>query len=233
MQDAGVLVLALALAGCSMREAPTRRMESEAELQRQDELAYANSPDIQLPELRKRLMALGISAKEIKASKEENDVDIFLIDLPDEKFAHIDKASLATLELDSRYRFQLEDPRQIKEFASYSVAEDTARRKQRYWRELIVNGEMGKFPRYRPGMSMSTYAPELERYCGYERGEALSVIDGRWLQYRNRMVDSAVERQRDGEPGLASFKCIVRIVYATGLQSHFVGNRRRPGATNS
>ena len=90
---------------------------------------------------------------------------------------------------------------------------------------------MGKFPRYRDGMPMVAYARALEHYCGYDEGEALNVIDGRWLEYRHRMVDKAVEDQDGGDYGMASFKCLVRIVYATDLGPHFIGNRSQIGKT--
>jgi hypothetical protein len=231
MQRRLALLLALALAGCGAPDVPARRMESDAELQRQDKLAYESSPDIQLPELRKRLLALGVASDEIRAAKEENDVDIFVLHLADAKFARIDKRALAKLKLDSRYRFELAEASQTREFADYSVAEDAARRKQRYLRELAANGEMDKFPRYSRGANMTAYARALEQYCGYAPGDAFTVVDGRWLEYRRRMVDSAVERQRQGSTGAASFKCIIRIVYATDLQSQFVGNRDGAGVT--
>lgn len=206
-------------------------MESDAELQAQSDQEFANSPDIQLPELRKKLHALGITDEEISETIEDNHVPIFMLALDDAKFDRLDKAALATLLLDSRYRFELKDRNQIRKFAHFSVAEDTRRKKARSLRELAKNGEIGKFPRYRAGTPMSGYARALERYCGYQPGEALNVIDGRWLEYRHRMVDKAVE-DRDGRAhGMASFKCLVRIVYATDLQPHFIGNRGRTGAT--
>ena len=233
MRGAAPVLLATALAACGAGDVPQRRVETDAELQRQDEQAYERSPDVELPELRERLLAMGIAAKDIRSSKEENEVDIFVLDLPHATFARLDKKALAKLELDSRYRFQLSDPSQSKELAGFSVAEDAVRRKERYLQELAANGEMDIFPRYRPGTSMTAYARSLEHYCGYRPGEALNVVDGRWLEYRNSMVDNAVERQRANEPGMAAFKYIVRVVYATDLQSQFVGNRGRQGATDS
>ena len=89
---------------------------------------------------------------------------------------------------------------------------------------------MGRFPIYRPGTPMVAYAKALEHYCGYDEGEALNVVDGKWLEYRHRMVDKAVEDDTDGrDHGMASFKCLVRIVYATDLRPHFIGNRSQTG----
>ena len=58
------------------------------------------------------------------------------------------------------------------------------------------------------------------------------MIDGKWLEYNNPMVlDAAVAAANGG--GYADFLCVRRIVYATDLGNHFIGNRRRPGATDS
>lgn len=206
-------------------------MESDAELQARDEREFANSPDMQLPELRKQLHALGVTDQGITETTEENGVPIFMLNLDASKFDKLDKAALARLQLDSRYRFELKNPDQVRKFAHFSVAEDTKRKKARSLRELAENGEVGKFPRFRAGIPMIAYARALEHYCGYQPGEALNVVDGRWLEYRHRMVDKAVEDQDGQAHGMASFKCVVRIVYATELQPHFIGNRGRTGET--
>lgn len=221
----------LAFAGCGSGRSEPRRMESDAELQAQSEKEFANSPDVPLPELRRKLDALGITDKEIRETVEENHVPIFLLTLDDAKFEKLDKVALASLQLDSRYRFDLKDRDQIRKFAHFSVAEGARRKKAAALRYLADNGEMGQFPRYRAGTPMVAYAQALEHYCGYRAGEALNVIDDRWLEYRHRMVDKAVEDQDGRAQGMASFQCLVRIVYATDLQPHFIGNRGRTGAT--
>jgi hypothetical protein len=223
--------LLLSLAACGNAKFQPRRMESDAELQKVDEQEFANSPDMQLPELRKELHKLGVTDKEISETVEENDVPIFMLTLDDAKFDRLDKARMAELQHDSRYRFDLKDRDQIRKFAEFSVAENTKREKAEALRYLSKNGEMGKFPRYRNGIPMVAYARALEHYCGYDEGEALNVIDGRWLEYRHRMVDKAVEDQDDKAHGMASFKCLVRIVYATDLGPHFIGNRSQIGKT--
>ena len=224
--------LLLSLAACGNAKFQPRRMESDAELQKVDEQEFANSPDMQLPELRKELHKLGFTDKEISETVEENDVPIFMLTLDDAKFDRLDKARMAELQHDSRYRFDLKDRDQIRKFAEFSVAENTKREKAEALRYLSKNGEMGKFPRYHNGMPMVAYARALEHYCGYDEGEALNVIDGRWLEYRHRMVDKAVEDQDGRDHGMASFKCLVRIVYATDLGPHFIGNRSQIGKTN-
>ena len=227
---AATAAIAPVLASCAGQgEDRPRRVESDEELQAQDGREFANSPDVQLPELRQKLLEFGIADKEIIDSLEENEVSIFVLTISDSKFAMLDKKALAALLLDSRYRFQMADPGQVRVLAHHSVAEDAARRKQRYLKELAANDELDIFPRYHPGSDMTAYAKRLERYCGYRPGEALNVVDGKWLEYRNQMVDSAVNQQRQNKPGMAAFKCIVRIVYATELQPHFIGNRGRSG----
>lgn len=224
--------LALALGACGSGATAPRRMESDAELQARDERDFANSPDMQLPELRGELHKLGVADQEISESVEEHGVRIFMLTLDGAKFDRLDKAALARLQLDSRYRFDLKDQDQARKFAHFSGAEDAKRKKARSLRELAENGENDRFPRYRAGMPMVAYARALEHYCGYQSGEALNVIDGRWLEYRHRMVDKAVEDEGGRDRGMASFKCLVRIVYATDLQPHFIGNRGRTGETS-
>ena len=218
----------LALAACGNAPVEPRRLESDAELQAWDEEEFANSPDMQLPKLREELHKNGVVEGEIGETVEENGVPIFMLTLNDAKFDKLDKVELAKLQLDSRYRFELKKPLQAKKFAHFSVAENTKREKDEALRYLTKNGEIGRFPVYRAGKSIIAYARALETYCGYRPGEALNVIEGRWLEYRHRMVDKAVEDQNGRDQGMASFKCLVRIVYATDLQPHFIGNRGRP-----
>ena len=224
--------LLLGLSACGNASFEPRRMESEAELQAWDTKEFDNSPDVQLPEVRKELHKLGVTDEEISETVEENDVPIFMLTLDDAKFDKLDKAALARLHLDSRYRFELKDRDQVRKFAHYSVEENARREKDEALRYLRQNGEMGRFPVYRPGTPMVAYARALEHYCGYDEGEALNVIDGKWLEYRHRMVDKAVEDEGGRDNGMASFKCLVRIVYATDLQPHFIGNRSQIGKTN-
>ena len=225
------LVILPIVAGCCGSGEAKRRVESEAELQAQDERAFANSPDVQLPELRRELLQMGVPEATIRQVAAERGIEVFQLVLDQANFAQLDKAALAKLQLDSRYRFELANPGQSRVLAQYSVAEDAARRKERYWKELAANGEIDIFPRYRAGSDMTAYARSLERYCGYEPGEALNVIEGRWLEYRNAMADRAARERVKG--ALASFKCVVRVVYATELQPYFIGNRGITGAQRS
>jgi hypothetical protein len=222
-------IMLLSLAACGNAKFEPRRMESDAELQAVDKQEFDNSPDVQLPELRERLHALGVTDREISETVEENGVPIFMLTLDDAKFDKLDKAAMARLQLDSRYRLGLKDRDQVRKFAHFSVEENAKREKEEALRYLAKNGEMGRFPVYRPGTPMVAYARALEHYCGYQDGEALNVVDGQWLEYRHLMVDKAVEDQDGRDHGMASFKCLVRIVYATDLQPHFIGNRSQTG----
>lgn len=217
------------VAGCNTGEVQ-RRVESEAELRAQDERAFASSPDVQLPELTRKLLELGVHQTAIRPLEDGGEVEVVQLVLNSPAFARIDKVALAKLQLDSRYRFELSNLGQSRALAHYSVEEDAVRRKQRYWKELAENGELHIFPRYHHGSDMTAYARSLERYCGYAPGGALNIIEGRWLEYRNAMADRAAERRTGA---LASFKCVVRIVYATELQPYFIGNRGRKGAQRS
>ena len=224
--------LLLLLAACGNGKFEPRRMESDAELQKIDEQEFNATPDMQLPELRKALHKLGITDAEISETVEDHGVRIFMLTLDNAKFDKLDKEAMARLQLDSRYRLELRGQEQVRKFAHFSVEESAARQKAEALRYLAKNGEMGKFPVYRPGTPMVAYARALEHYCGYEDGEALNVVDGKWLEYRHNMVDMAVADQKEGDHGMASFKCLVRIVYATDLRPHFIGNRNQTGKTS-
>lgn len=220
------------LAACSAFPPDQRRMETFAELQAKQEQDFAASPDMQLPELRNGLKALGVSDASMTLSVNDYDMQIITLTLTDEDYAKLDKAALAKLELDSKYRFQLSDPKQIRHFADYSVAEDRSREKAIALKELADKGELDRFPRYVAGRSMNIYARQLEAYCGYGPGYALSVTDGKWLAYENQITsDAAMAGAQD--QSYANFACLRRIVYATDLGAHFIGNRPTPGAIDT
>jgi len=228
-----ILLPFCAVAACTPFPEGQRRVESLAELQEKQSRDFAKSPDMQLPELRQRLLALGVKAGNMtNAIDSDYGVPILLIGLEDAEYQKLDKPALAKLELDSRYRFRLTDPWQIRDFADYSVKEDFSREQAVALKELADKGEMDRFPKYVRGRSMNIYARQLEAYCGYGPGEALSVADGKWLQYENKITSDAVMAGAESQSH-ASFACLRRIVYATDLRPHFIGNRPRPGAINS
>jgi hypothetical protein len=232
---AGTLAIAALfpwLAACSPFPDGQRRMESMVELNAKQNADFAASPDVQLPELRKRLHALGVSDASIRQTTEENGVPILMLSLDRAKYVKLDKVALAKLELDSRYRFRLTDPSQVRNFAGYSVAENWSLDRAIALKELADKGEMDRFPRYVRGRSMTIYARQLEAYCGYGPGQALRVIDRKWLEYNYQMTSDAAAATAEGQ-SYASFACIRRIVYATNLGPHFIGNRGRQGANDS
>ncbi len=207
-------------------------MESLAELDAKQDRDFAASPDVQLPELRQRLRALGVTDANVTRTVDDDyGVPILMLSFTPAQYARLDKVALAKLELDSRYRFRLTDPDQIRDFAGYSVAENWAREGAIARQELADKGELDRFPRYVPGRSMTIYARQLEAYCGYAPGEALRVTDGKWLEYRNEMASGAAMAGANGR-SYADFACVRRIVYATDLGRHFIGNRPRLGASN-
>ena len=207
-------------------------MESNAELKAKKDADLAASPDVRLPELRQRLHALGVADANMAMALDDYDEPILMLTLTPAQYSKLDKATLARLELDSRYRFRLTSPEQSHDLAMISGADLQEREKAIALQELSDKGELARFPRYVPGRSMTIYARQLEAYCGYRPAEALRVIDGKWLEYNNPMVlDSAVSAAHG--QSYANFMCLRRIVYATDLRRHFIGNRPRPGVTKS
>jgi hypothetical protein len=226
-------VAIMALAACSPFPERQRRMESKAELQAKQDADFAASPDVELPELRQRLHSLGVTDANMSSAVDDDyGVPILMLSFTPAEYARLDKPALAKLELDSRYRLRLTDPSQIHDLAQVSGADVQERERAIALKELADKGEMDRFPRYVPGRSMTIYARQLEAYCGYRPAEALRVIDGKWLEYNNPMVLDAAVSAANGQ-SYANFMCLRRIVYATDLRRHFIGNRPRPGVTNS
>lgn len=217
------------VASCGNAPGESRRQESFQELYDRQQADLAASPDVQVPELKERLRALGVTDEAVKPTTDDYGETVLQLDLTDAAFDRIDKKSLAKLHLDSRYRFELADPRQVHVFALHSGAEHFAREKAKALRELAEKGETDRIPRYRPGMDMIGYALQLESYCGYGPGDALRVIDGAWLEYTHKMAsDAAIASSK--KQSWAPFACVKRVVDATDLRRHFIGNRGREGA---
>jgi hypothetical protein len=224
------LALTAALASCG-NEAPGIENQIETMDQRMKRQAaeFDATPDIKGEELHKRLNALGIEDAWMKPAVEEHGVEIFELRMPPPDFAKLDKDALAKLVLDSRYRFEFVDKDQIRQFAIAQGLETRARDKAKALKELTERGQIDTFPRYREGMVMSSFAPRLEAWCGYKEGQALRVVEDRWVDYQPEMVNLAVQ-DKDGRAS-ASFDCMKRVVDAsTELQRRFIGNRRRQGA---
>lgn len=219
-----------ALAGCD-GEAPGIKghIETLDERMKRQEAAFNALPDIKGDDLRRRLHALGINDAWMKPGVEENGVEILELRVPEAEFTKLDLRALAKLVLDSRYGFKFVDENQARTAALHHGAEIHEREKAKALKELSERGQLETFPRYREGMLMTAFAPQLEAWCGFKHGEALKVIDGAWLDYEHKMVDLAVADQ-DGRAS-AAFDCMKRVVDATTeLRRRFVGNRGREGA---
>ena len=216
----------LALLGCGKGMGERRHMESYLELKARQDRYYAASPDIQVPELRTRLVALGIPDRDIRTGTDDTGVTILRVAVDDSTYARLDKAALAKLQLDSRFRFELTNPKQRRPFAVFTVAEMQSRDKLKAIRELAEKGETDKIPRYRNSMSMLAYARSVEDYCGYAPGGAFQIVDGKWLNFTHKMVRDAAAAAAE-QRSWASFACVKRIVEATDLGRYFIGNRAR------
>ena len=222
------LALVPLLAACTPFPSDQRRMESAAELQAKQESDFAALPVMKLPELRQRLHALGVTDSNMSTALDDYDEPMLMLRFTPAEFERLDLRALGRLELDSLYRFRMVDPSQSHDLALYSGSEGDVREQAIALNELAEKGEMERFPRYVPGHSMTIYARQLEAYCGYGPGDALRVIDGKWLEYNQQMTFDAAMDGANGK-GAADFHCVRRIVYATDLRHHFIGNRR-PGA---
>jgi hypothetical protein len=228
LRSISVLTLCVAATGCGDAPGIRNNIESLAQRMKRQEAEFNATPDIKGVELRERLNALGIQDAWMTPALEEHGVEVLELRVPPAAYARLDKRGLAKLVLDSRYRFEFVDKDQIHEFALYQGAETHDRDKAKALKELEARGQLDSFPSYREGAPIAPYARLLETWCGYDKGEALAVVDGAWLDYQHPMVDKAVEDQ-DGRAS-ASFDCMKRVVDATDLRRHFIGNRGRQGA---
>jgi hypothetical protein len=223
-------VLAPAVSGCD-REAPGVLGRVETIQQRIDRQAaeFEAMPDIKGPELMAALRKFGIADEWITPAVEENRVEILELRVPSAAFARLDHRALAKLRLDSRYRFDFVDPEQARTAAQYHGAELHVRDQAKALKELQERGQINDYPRYQAGMAVSEFAPLLEAWCGYERGQAFRIVDGNWVDYAHAMVDLGAA-DREGRAS-ASFDCVKRVVDATPeLRHRFIGNRGRQGA---
>lgn len=218
-----------AVAGCGDAPGIANRIETLDQRAKRQVAEFNASPDIKGEELHRRLSALGIRNSWMKPAVEENGVEILELRVPKVDFAKLDHRALAGLQLDSRYRFEFVDQDQIHLAALYNGAEMHSREKARALKELTERGQLDSYPRYREGVSMTVFAPQLEAWCGYRTGQALRVIDGAWVDYQHEMVDMAAA-DTDGRAS-ASFDCMKRVVDASDeLRRRFIGNRGRQGA---
>lgn len=228
------LALALAmvstLSGCE-GEAPgiAGPIETIDQRMKRQAAEFAASPDIQGQELRAALTRLGIKDGWMTPALSDDGVDILELRVPPAAFSRLDHRALARLQLDSRYRFDFVIPDQAHTAALYHGAELNERDRVAALRQLKERGQLASYPRYQAGMDVSAFAPKLEAWCGFKRGQAFRIVDGEWVDYAHSMVILAAA-DRDGR-ATASFDCVKRVVDATpDLRHRFIGNRGRQGA---
>jgi hypothetical protein len=224
------LALLPAVGGCD-RQAPgiDGRIETIPQRMKRQAAEFEATPDIKGAELTARLSKLGIEDTWITPAIEENGIEVLMLRVPADSFAKLDHRAFAKLRLDSRYRFDFSEPEQARTAAFHHGAELHVRDRAKALQQLKERGQLGSYPRYRNGMALNAFAPQLEVWCGYERGQAFRVIEGNWVDYAHPMVDLAVV-DSDGRAS-ASFDCVKRVVDATPeLRRRFIGNRGREGA---
>jgi hypothetical protein len=223
------LGLCLAVAACGDAPGIGHNIETLEQRMKRQEAEFNASPDIKGEDLHRRLNALGMKDAWMKPAIEEHGVEIFELRVPKADFAKLDHRALAKLNLDSRYRFEFVEPDQIRTAALYHGAEMHERDQAKALKELAQRGQLDSYPKYSKGMPVSLYAPKLEAWCGYRKGQALRVVDDDWVDYQRAMVDMAVT-DKDGRAS-ASFDCMKRVVDAsTEFRRRFIGNRGREGA---
>lgn len=225
-----VLALLPAMGGCNREGAGIAgHVETVEQRMKRQAADFDATPDIKGTELRTALSKLGINEEWITPATEENGVEILMLRVPEDAFAELDHRALAKLRLDSRYRFDFADAEQARTAASYHGAETNERERARALQQLKERGQLGSYPRYAKSMAVNAFAPELEAWCGFERGQAFRVIDGNWVDYARPMVDLAAADQQGR--AMASFDCVKRVVDASPeFQRRFIGNRGREGA---
>lgn len=224
-----VLAVTPLLSGCH-REAPGIRGHVETMQQRmkRQEAEFNASPDVKGLGLHAALNSLGINDAWMRKVNDEG-VEIIQLRVPQAEFAKLDHRALAKLMFDSRYRFEFAYKDQAHEAALYHGAERNERDERKALDELRRRGQLDSYPRYRAGMAVSAFAPQLEAWCGYQRGQAFKIIAGNWVDYAHPMVDLAAADTKGRAS--ASFDCIKRVVDATpDLRHRFIGNRGREGA---
>jgi hypothetical protein len=226
------VLVAVALSGCSEARGISDTPETWEQRAARHKAEFDASPNIPLPEVRKRLLAMGVPREAITETVEENGVTVLALRPTAALFDRLDKPMLAKLLLDSRYRFDFVDPKQVSALAQFVGAEDDRRDTARARREIAERGEAEQVPVYRPGTSLTHYAVRLERYCGYQPEQALEVIDAHWLNYRPTMANLAAADRPDAAAA-EKFDCMKRAVDALELRRRFIGNRGRQGAEPS
>ena len=219
---------AAAMAGCGPKRQASETFEQRAARQLKE---FEATPDIKGDELKRRLVAAGVPTGAMTPTLDDYQEEVLMLKVDRATFARLDQRKLAKLVLDSRYRFEFTDPGQVRAFAQYVGAETNTREKAKAIGELRARGELGKVPRYHAGEPMRSFANRLELYCGIEPGMALLVRDVAWLDWSRSYARATAQAGADGHTQpLESFDCLKRVIDATEVRRHFIGNRGREGA---
>jgi hypothetical protein len=193
-----------------------------------DRVPIAEETRMSLDEVRSRLVAAGIPDAAIRPGTDPDypEINVLILSPGDDVLAKADRAAMARLHLDSHYSFDFAAQEQRVAFAPFVVAEMARRDREAAIAALTRDGTLDTIPRYDGRQPMLAFARRLEGYCGFAPGEALRVIDTMWLEFNPAAVrDSAVAAAAGRST--APFHCLKRIIDATELGLHFIGNRGR------
>jgi hypothetical protein len=188
----------------------------------------AEETRMSLEEVRSRLVAAGIPDAAIRPGTDPDypEIHMLILSPDDDVLAKADRAAMARLQLDSEYGFDFAKQEQRVAFAPFVVAEMARRDREAAIAALTRDGTLATIPRFDGREPMLAFARRLEGYCGFAPGEALRVIDTMWLEFNPAFVrDSAVAAAAGRST--APFHCLKRIIDATDLKQHFIGNRGR------
>lgn len=221
-----VPLLLLALSGCGDGRGEGIYPETPAERRTRAEAKYLAGERLGIDGLRRELAALGVKESEYSAVTEpDHGIEVLELRIAPDRLAELDPDALARLVLDSNFRLTFSDPDTER---AVGVGEEMYRRETATEiAELKRHGDWHRVPRSKPGEPMASFARRIENWCDFEPGQALRVIDGRWLEYSHAPVDMAVAEPVPGDAA-ARFDCLRRVVYATQLRRHFIGYRGEP-----
>ena len=228
MRRFGCALVLLTLAACSPQRGEGVHVEAPEERQARQEAEFRASTPVGHADVRTRLLGLGLQADEIVPSVDpDHGIPLWTLRMTPERLGQLDAGALSELQLASNYGLAFADLETEKAFARLSGEAAFLRDHARAVRELKRLGDWDRVPRKGQTEPMEPFARRIEKWCDYDPGTALEVIDMAWLNYTRHPVDSAVA---EAEAGLASarFDCLRRVVYGTQLRRYFIGYRGEP-----
>ncbi|MXO75373.1 hypothetical protein GRI40_09125 [Altererythrobacter aerius] len=222
MKRALLLVALLASACQGERGAGVYRETPEARQARQD-AAFLAGERVGVGAIKGRLADIGIGPDRYRlVTDPDHGVELVELAGPPDGLSKSQREALGRLVVDSNFRLTFAD-------AATERAVDPG--EEMYRRDVITaiaeldrHGDWDRVPRMTPGESLTLLARRIEAWCDFERGDALNVIDERWLEYSHAPVDAAVTEPVPADAA-ARFDCLRRVVYATQLRRHFIGYR--------